>query len=296
MSSQHAYVPRRASRSRMVDIRGLACHIREWGDPGAPMVILLHGHRDASATFQFVVDECRGEHHFVAPDWRGHGQSGWAPQGYWFQDYIADLDHLLEQVSPAAPATIVAHSLGGNVAATYAGVRPGRVRRLMSLDAAGLPEPDVNDTPKRLARWLADWRDGPEPSRAYPRLEDIAERLVKAHPKLSPDKALFLAAHTTRRGPEGEWLFAFDPRHRSLFAIANRRAEWKACMRAIEAPVFWLLADRPGRFDNDPDNFDSRLALFKNIRHAMIAGAGHNIHHDAPAEVARHMEAFLAEA
>jgi len=295
MIESQAYVPRRMSRSRMIDIRGLACHIREWGEAGAPTVFLLHGHRDASATFQFMVDELRGDYHFIAPDWRGHGQSGWAPQGYTFPDYIGDLDFLLEALSPGEPATIIGHSLGGNVACTYAGVRPERVRRVLSLDSAGLPDPDPDDTPKRLAKWLKDWREGPEPSRAYDSVEAIAARLVGAHPRLTPDKALFLAANTTRRGTAGEWLFAFDPRHRSPFAVVARRAEWKACMRRVEAPVFWLLADRPGRFDNDPDNLEARLALFRNIRHAMIPNTSHNIHHDAPAEVARYVDSFLSE-
>ena len=106
MTSQEtlaAYVPRHPSRTRVTQVRGLACHVREWGDPAAPLVILLHGHQDASATFQFMVDAMRGDHHFVAPDWRGHGQSGWSATGYWFQDYLADLDAFLEQITPGRP-------------------------------------------------------------------------------------------------------------------------------------------------------------------------------------------------
>ena len=153
----------------------------------------------------------------------------------------------------------------------------------------------MNETPRRLAKWLKGWREGPEPSRAYKSFEAIAERLKLAHPRLSMDKALFLAANTSRQMPSGDVMFAFDPMHRMPFAVAHRRAEWKACMRAVEAPMLWILADRPGRFDNDPDNLDARVALVRDLRHVMIPNTSHNVHHDAPAEVARHVEAFLDE-
>ena len=47
-----------------------------------------------SASFQFVVDALRGDWHVIAPDWRGCGLTAWAPGGYWFPDYYADLDAL----------------------------------------------------------------------------------------------------------------------------------------------------------------------------------------------------------
>jgi len=290
------YVPRRASRSRMTQARGIACHAREWGDPKAPLVVLLHGSQDASATFQFMVDECRGDHHFVAPDWRGHGQSGWAPQGYWFQDYLADLDAFLDEVSPGEPATIVGHSLGGNVACCFAGARPERVRRFVSLDGFGLADPDPAEGLSRLRRWLEGWRAGPEPSRPYPGVEALAARLRQAHPRLPMDKALFLAANTSRRLPSGEVVIAFDPRHRLPFAVGYRRAEFFPILRAIEAPALWLASDRPDRFKNEPGGWEERCAQVRNLRHEKVPDTSHNMHHDRPAEIARLVEAFLAEA
>ena len=58
----------------------------------------------------------------LAPDWRGFGRSA-APgvDSYWFPDYVADLDALLDRISPDAPVDLVGHSMGGNVVMSYAG-------------------------------------------------------------------------------------------------------------------------------------------------------------------------------
>src|SRR5271166_4998147 len=106
------YRPRKVPQSLFLDIRGLRYHIRCWGREAAAPLILLHGGRDASPTFQFMVDCFKAEWRVLAPDWRGHGKSGRAPQGYWFADYLGDLDAILEQFYPAGPVPLVGHSLG----------------------------------------------------------------------------------------------------------------------------------------------------------------------------------------
>ncbi len=290
-----AYRPRRVSRSRFVSVRGLTTHIREWGDENAPLAVLLHGFQDASATFQFMVDAFRRERHFVAPDWRGHGQTDWAPQGYWFQDYVCDLDLLLAEISPDDPVTLVGHSLGGNVAHVYAAARPERIRRIVSLDGFGLREPDAAQAPARLRNWLRAWREPAEPSRAYADVPALAARLRAAHPRLSMDKALFLAETTSRRLPSGEVMVAFDPRHRMPFAIPHRRDEFIALLRAVEAPALWIESGRTSPLDSEPGGLPARRAIIRDLRFHTLPETSHNLHHDAPDEVARLIEAFLDE-
>src|SRR3954468_12382128 len=125
------------SRSEFVDIRGLRYHVRTWGDARAPKIFLLHGWMDVSASFQFLVDCFKRDWYVIAPDWRGFGLTAWAPGGYWFPDYYADLDALLDLYEPNSPCRLVAHSMGGNVATTYAGMRPHRVAKLVWLEGFG---------------------------------------------------------------------------------------------------------------------------------------------------------------
>ena len=117
------------SQSHILQIRGLRYHMRTWGDPRDPKLVLLHGWMDVSASFQFLVDALRRDWYVIAPDWRGFGLSEWVAGGYWFPDYIGDLEALVAQVSPDAPVSLVGHSMGGNVAGLYAGVRPARVAK-----------------------------------------------------------------------------------------------------------------------------------------------------------------------
>ncbi len=108
------------SRSEFVELRDMRMHVRLWGAPEALKLFFLHGWQDFSASFQFVVDALAGDWHCIAPDWRGFGQSEWNDDCYWFPDYIADLDAVLDHYSPGEAARLVGHSMGGNVACVYA--------------------------------------------------------------------------------------------------------------------------------------------------------------------------------
>ena len=106
----------KSTRSEWINIRGLQYHIRHWGEPDAPVLFMLHGWMDVSASFQFLVDSLQGEWHVIAPDWRGFGLSDHAAGNYWFPDYLADLDAILQHYSPEQSVNLVGHSLGANVA------------------------------------------------------------------------------------------------------------------------------------------------------------------------------------
>jgi pimeloyl-ACP methyl ester carboxylesterase len=299
MAEIEAYRPRKVARSSFIEMRGLRCHVRTWGPETSgpetsPTVVLLHGSRDCGATFQFMIDAFSREYRFVAPDWRGYGRTDWNPQGYWFQDYLADLDIVLDAVAPGKPVALVGHSLGGQAAGIYAGVRPKRVSRLVALDAFGLVDSDPNEAPDTLATWIDIWRQGPETSRPYDTLAQMAERLQQTNRRLSADKALFLAAESSRARPDGKLEWSFDPMHRAPFAIGHRNSEWAACMKRIEAPTLWLASDRKSRIDSEPGGIAARAALLKNVVVEKVLDTSHNLHHDRPADVARIVEAFLS--
>ncbi|RZL32171.1 MAG: alpha/beta fold hydrolase [Rubrivivax sp.] len=137
------YVPHRLHADEFLTLRGLRQHVLRWGRPRAdrPLLVLLHGWMDVGASFQFVVDALREEREICALDWRGFGLSETSGSDcYWFPDYLGDLDALLDALSPEAPVDLLGHSMGGNVAMSYAGVRPARVRRLVNLEGFGMPD------------------------------------------------------------------------------------------------------------------------------------------------------------
>lgn len=286
-----AYQPRLVSRSRFLDVRRLRLHVREWGAEGDPPLVMLHGHQDASATFQFVVDALDGRWRVLAPDWRGHGLSAWAPGGYWFQDYVADLDALLPELFGERAIPIVGHSLSGNVASVYAGLRPERVSHLVSLDGFGLPDRRPDEAPRHLRRWLDGWRAPPE-AKPRPDLGGFVERLRMANPRLDPSRACFLAEHLTL-SVEGGLIWAFDPLHRLPFGVIARQTEWEACIRQATAPTLWIGSGAPFPPGLGGGALRARAELARaDLR--SLPGTGHNLHHDAPDEVAQLLAEFLA--
>ena len=122
------------SRSEFVRIRGLRYHVRRWGDPGAPMIFAAHGWLDVSATFDALARQLLPQFQLLMPDWRGFGHSEWPQDGYWFPDYVADLDALVAHYAPSdAPILLAGHSMGAQVVSLYAGLRPERVAKLAIL-------------------------------------------------------------------------------------------------------------------------------------------------------------------
>ncbi len=285
----------KASRSEFLDIRGLRYHLRIWGNESAPKLFLLHGWMDVSASFQFVVDELRHDWHVIAPDWRGFGLSAWTDESYWFPDYIADLDAILENYQPGAPVHIVGHSMGGNVANLYAGIRPERVGKLVLAEGFGLPSTSPEKAPERYSQWLEESRDPPA-LRPYASFEEVAERLKKNNARITDARAAFLAPHWAEQLPDGSIRLRADPRHKMVNPVLYRIEEAMACWRRIAAPVLWLWGD--GQWikkwmKGDKSLLDSYRSCYRSLSEQNIDDAGHMMHHDQPERFAHAVESFL---
>ncbi len=284
------------SRSQFLDLRGLRYHIREWGEPGAPMLFMLHGWMDASASFQFVVDELAAQWHVIAPDWRGFGLTQWSGAGsYWFPDYYADLDALLRHFQPEGQVLLVGHSLGGNVALTYAGIRPERIARVVGLDAFGLPSRAPDEAPGHYAKWL-DELAAPAPFSTYADYGQLAARLLRINPRLPPERAAWLARHLGRDDGAGGVRLTGDPAHRKVNPVLYRRAEAEACWRKVSAPVLWVEPAEPElrrRLGVADEQHEAGKRCFRDFCFETIPDTGHNLHLEQPGAVARIVERFL---
>jgi pimeloyl-ACP methyl ester carboxylesterase len=251
---------------------------------------------DVGASFQFMVDALRDEWYCIAPDWRGFGESAW-PQSdsYWFPDYYADLDALLDVFSPGAPVNLLGHSMGGNVACIYAGARPERIARLINVEGFGMMPTRSDDAPKRLQRWLNELRE-PQGFRDYDDFTALAERLRRDNPRLSAERAVFLSRHWGCQRADGRVALRSDPVHKRVNPVLYRLEEAKACWRAVAAPVLWIEGDETQTFKRmglDRAALAERKECFAQLSEAVIAEAGHMIHHDQPEQLAAVVEAFL---
>jgi pimeloyl-ACP methyl ester carboxylesterase len=295
----------KTSASQFVAIRGLRYHVRSWGSAGAPKLFMLHGWMDVGASFQFLVDALTRDWHVIAPDWRGFGQSEWCANGYWFADYLADLDALLDHFSGDEPARLIGHSLGGNAVMLYAGVRPKRVARVVSLEGFGIPADASDKAPSRYAKWL-DALGQPPAFRPYADLAAVANQLQKNNPRLSRDKAEFLAGHWAKTQPDGSARLESDPRHKLPTTTVYRMEEVIAVWKQITAPVLWVAATEsfiPRWLGAHPEGeaatdglaaVRARIAHVPHGRLVSVEAAGHMLHLDRPDAVAAAIEPFLA--
>lgn len=286
-------------KTRTLPLRGLDYHLRIDGADGGPIMLLLHGLFDTGASFQPLIGALRelGLHDycFVAPDWRGHGDSGPARDGYWFPDYLGDLDALVAELSAHRPVALVGHSMGGQVASMYAGARPDAVSHLIALDSLNVPDAPPDATAGRYRKWLDALRTPLQPRR-YATLADMVERIARRYPELAPETHLFLAETWTRETADGGFALASDPRHRWPFPYGFRLAEAMALWREVQAPTLWIEAEHgPTRDWLTAADMARRHACFRIFKHETVSDCGHMLHLQAPRAVAESMAQFLAE-
>lgn len=306
--SPDAYQPRRPSRSHFVTLRGLRHHVLEWGHTSMstqerPPLLMQHGWMDVAASFQFVVDALPTDRHVLAFDWRGFGLTD-APAAdtYWMPDYVGDLDAALDALffneAPDRPIDLLGHSMGGNVAMLYAGLRPERIRRLINLEGFGMPATNATQAPKRYLQWLDDLKK-PVELRDYASLAEVAERLRKTNPLLPKQRAAWLAQHWSRQRADGRFEILGDPAHKRSSPTLYQRDEVLECWKRITAPTLWVEGDQTDlsrwwgtRYTKA--EFHERLGAVRNVQRHLLSPAGHMLHHDQPQALAERLEAFLA--
>ncbi len=276
---------------------GIDCHLLEWGAEHAERdhtLVLIHGFLDLAWGFERVVAAgLEREFHVVAPDMRGHGDSDRVGAGgyYHFMDYVADLDSLIEQVGRAR-VSLVGHSMGGSVAAYYAGTFPERVHKLALLEGLGPPE-DETPLPERTAHWVRAWRRAREREpRDYANVDQAADRLQATDALLDRELALFLAERGTIALSDGRRRFKHDPLHVTRgpypFRVEGARQFW----RNVRAPVL-LVDGSESSFVAMGAEAERRKAEFPNARRATIQGAGHMMQRHRPKELAELLADFL---
>ncbi len=297
MGGDEAYQPLKEPQEETLRIRGLDMHITRWGPApavGESPLVMMHGFLDAGGTFQFLVDALKKDWPVLAMDWRGFGSSQWAPDGYLFHDYIADLDELLEQVSPFAPARLLGHSMGGNIACLYAGVRPERVRCLVNLEGFGLPRTSPQESPVRMRKWL-DQIKKPTTERVYNSFEQLAAVLRFRHSRFSPARAAFVARLWGAADEDGRVRLAADPRHHWVTPWVYRREEAEATWAQIRAPMLMVQGSESDYLKRlGEDGTTAKIqAIFPGVEIASIPGSGHMLHIERPDLVAPLVEAFL---
>lgn len=287
------------ARTGHYHVRGLRLAYHAWGDENAPPIVMLHGFQDHGLSYARTAAELAGKYFIVAPDLRGHGQSEWVGAGgdYHFYDYFYDVLALADRLG-LEKYCLAGHSMGGNVASGVGAISPARISRMVLLEGMGFQTHDLADTVGRLQRWAATLaRDvldlGPAERKAarvkMVNVEDAAERLRRYNLRLSVERSIELASSFIEAFEDGV-AWRFDPLHKVPSAKPYLFDEIAAMWRGLDMPVLSLYgSDSPWI----PPNLDERFACIRDLRSALIEGAGHNVHHDQPEALARAIELWM---
>lgn len=304
------YKEKRPPRSEFVPIRGISYHVLHWGQTSGtlPPLVLVHGWMDVAASYQFVVDALSDAfaegRSIIAPDWRGYGKTGAnGADNFWYPDYLADLDFLLDHYAPGQAIDLVGHSMGGNVAMLYAGVRPERIRKLINLEGFGMPATRPSQAPGRFAKWMDELKSlhkGELALKPYNDVDGVARRLMRTNPRLPADKADWLARHWASPDAQGQWNILGDAAHKIVNAQLYRVDEVLEIYQRISAPMLAIEASDDslskwwqGKYSLA--EYHERLKSVPQVTTAVIQDAGHMLHHDQPEQLARLIEGFLRQ-
>jgi pimeloyl-ACP methyl ester carboxylesterase len=276
---------------RLALTTGLTYNVLEWGTEHAQTIVLVHGFLDLAWGWDEVPAILAQRYHVIAPDLRGHGDSDWVGRGgyYHFFDYLPDLDEVVARLA-RGPVVMVGHSMGGSVAAYWAGTRPENVRALVLLEGIGPPEATTS-VPERTARWIGAWSEARGKARVMPSLADAAARLRKHDPLLDEARARVLAAKGTR-AVDGGVVWKHDPLHLTQGPYPYRVDTATQFWNRVNAPVLYVEGAQ-SRFRLADADTERRLAAFPNCKRTVIPNVGHMMMRHDPAAVAAAIESVL---
>lgn len=282
--------------SRFYVSQRLKLHYADWGNPTAPPLLLLHGGRDHCRSWDWVAERLRHDWHIIAPDWRGHGDSAWSPDGsYPTTSFVYDLAQLIHQLK-LAPVTILAHSYGGMTATRYAGIYPDNVRRICAIEGLGfspkmMAERTAPPIEERMTRWIEGkraraGRDG----KRYASLEEACARMAEANTHLTPEQVRHLTEHGVVTNEDGTLSWKFDKYFRVWAPHDITEAELYRLWGRITCPCLMIYGRQS--FASNPLE-DGRARHFKTAQFVFVEGAGHWVHHDKLEEVLALAAPFL---
>ena len=284
-------------RHKTVDSLGLPIHCLEWGEPNGDLLVLVHGFLDLAFSWTPFVAELQRRATqplwIVAPDCRGHGDSGWVGVGgyYHFPDYVLDLDCVLQSLGVKS-CKLIGHSMGGTISLLYAGTYPERVSKLVLIEGVGPVGMNFADAPLRMAQWIGEIRQrGRHHFREYSSVEAGAGQLRQTNPRLQDTFARSLAQAAMRQTTGGKWVWKFDPLHRTASPQPFYAAQAVEFLRRINCPV--VIVDGKQSHQTTRTDKQPRYDAIDERRQIAIEGAGHMVHQDNPAALVDSLLDFL---
>lgn len=261
---------------RWQPVNGMNFHYLEWGQPGQPAILMLHGGGQQAHSWDFISLPLSEHYRILALDQRGHGDSDWAAEGdYSIEAHQSDLDGFIAALG-LRDFHLIGHSMGGRNSYVWASRHPGTLRSLVIVDTGPVAQTRGRDR-------IQNFRELPDELDSF---EEFAAR-VQEYTGRSREQTLGALQYSIRQRVDGKWSWKYD----KLLRTPGRQAPvWSeeqlwAAVSKIDCPT---LITRGG--DSDIFAAETMQRMQQVIPHCAavtIPAAGHLVAGDNPA-------AFLA--
>jgi pimeloyl-ACP methyl ester carboxylesterase len=272
-----------------VTVNGLRIHYVDWGNPtalgaeaprakAARPLILIHGLDRVSRTFDHLAPHFTSRYHVIAMDMRGHGDSGWDPEGrYLVEDHVGDVEGLVQQLG-LKNITIWGNSTGGRVAQVFAGKHPDLVSAVISEDVGPeRPRQIADNYSRRVAQEEAGWATE----------EELLAQLRKSNAGVSDAVLVPYVRYGTKRRADGRLVWKRDPQLVKGFVATDL---WRY-VREIKAPILYVIG---GRSTIVPlETQDELKKTLPKVRIVTMPGLGHYPSDEKPQEFLAIVDEFL---
>src|SRR6267142_3961525 len=269
-----------SSRDGATTLNGLRFHFLDWGTEAQPPLLLLHGGAQTAHSWDDVAPDLARDHHVLALDQRGHGDSDWAPAGrYRRDDFVADIAAFLDDRGWRA-AAVMALSLGGLNSIAFAARHPERVAGLVVVDVA----PTISAIGgKAIATQLA--------VRDFASFDEAVERAQAFNRLRSAENVRDRLRHALKQGPDGRWTYKFDPNIGGGGLETDFERLWEQ-VHQIHCPTLLVRGAQSAILSRETAaRFVRELPVSTVVE---VPGAGHSVMGDNPTGFVSAVRPFLA--
>jgi pimeloyl-ACP methyl ester carboxylesterase len=255
-------------RDRSAEVRGIAFRWLEWGREDAPPLVLLHGLTGHAHTWDHMAPDLAERYHVIAPDQRGHGDSGFG-ETYSTQDFVDDLDALADAWGIERFA-LMGLSMGGHNAMAYAAAHPERVTQLVVIDI-----PAKMDRSK-APNWNVISRLAETGHKRYRSFDDAFADARAGNPTAPDDNLRYRTMLNLRPCEDGTMSLKYDPKAPARWAPEDLTGK----LAAISAPVLLV---RGALTTVLPRAVAERMvSMFADAELVEVADSGHSVPTDRP--------------
>lgn len=191
---------------------------KKWGDPELPPVLCLHGWLDNCNSFDNLIPLLSPNKYYVAIDFPGHGFSSHLPNSSWYtsEQYLISIKHCFEHFK-WKEASIIGHSMGGNVAGYFSTIFPELVINSVFIDAIGTLLPSKNqDRVKQIRNVVEASIKLMSEKSAHTKTWEFSEaksKLLNKNKDLNDQAATILLQRGLKLEKDGKFSFRRDLKH-----------------------------------------------------------------------------------